>query len=54
VKNAPDFDDNWIAYCKKRFAEVYEAPQKGIRLPPTQFTLKAAPPPKVPQLKPKR
>jgi hypothetical protein len=52
VETAPDFDDNWIAYCKKRFREVYEARKKGNRLPPTQFSLKSAPSPKAPQLKP--
>lgn len=53
VETAPDFDDNWIAYCKKRFGEVYVASKKGARLAPTQFTLKAVPPPMVlPQIKP--
>jgi hypothetical protein len=53
VNNAPEFEDNWVAFCKKRFVDVYEAIEKGIRLPPTQFILKAAPPLRVPQLKPK-
>lgn len=53
VETAPDFDNNWIAYCKKRFGEVYEASKKGTRLPPTQFTLKSAPSPTaLPQIKP--
>jgi TIR domain len=53
VETAPAFDDRWIACCKKRFAEVYDASEKGTRLAPTQFTLKAAPPPTAPpQIKP--
>jgi hypothetical protein len=54
VKIAPAFDDSWIACCKKRFGEVYEASEKGTRLAPTQFTLKAASPPTAPpQIKPR-
>jgi TIR domain len=48
VKNAPDFDDNWIAYCTKRFGEVYEKSIRGARLPPTQFKLKSVSSPTVP------
>lgn len=54
VEIAPAFDDSWIACCKKRFGEVYEASAKGTRLTPTQFTLKKAPPPTAPpQIKPR-
>lgn len=53
VETGPAFDDSWIACCKKRFGEVYEASEKGTRLAPTQFALKAAPLPTVlPQMKP--
>src|SRR5262245_43126859 len=52
VKNAPDFDDNWIACCTKRFQEVYDASTKGTRLSPTQFCLKCVSAPlALPQIK---
>jgi hypothetical protein len=53
VKNAPAFEDNWVASCQSRFGEVFQASKKGSRLPPTQFTLKTSHPPAAPpQLKP--
>jgi len=48
INEAPAFEDDWIPQCVNRFEAVYEAQQKGRRLPPSKFVLKAASSPLAP------
>lgn len=47
IRSAPPFDSEWENQCRKRFNEVFEASNNGIKLDPRQFTANRPQPPTV-------